>query len=136
MGERAFKNNRMNRAEKYFKASLINGGPSVECFYLLGCASFRKGETLLAAERFKEAFYLNPDTFEIMEMDLPDTLNPDDEGIYGVHLDFVRECYPGGEVSDTISERDRYRIKNILKEVAYAQFMDCQQQETREEQGE
>jgi hypothetical protein len=77
----------------------------------------------------KTRFY----TFEIMEMDLPDTLNLADDGIYGVHLDFVRECYPDGEVSDTISERDRHRIKDILKKVAYAQFMDREQQKTGEE---
>ncbi len=71
--------------------------------------------------------YLNPDTFEIMDMDLPDKINLDDEGIYGLHIDFVRECYPDGAVSNTISERDRHRIKNILKEVAYIQFLQRQQ---------
>jgi hypothetical protein len=71
--------------------------------------------------------YLNPETFEIMDMDLPGRINLDDEGIFGFHIDFVRECYPDGEVSNTISERDRHRIKNILKEVAYAQFLQRQQ---------
>lgn len=72
--------------------------------------------------------YLNPDTFEIMEMDLPDKIDFDDEAVYGVHIDFVRECYPDGEINDAISERDRHRIKNILKEVAYSQFMERQQE--------
>ena len=76
--------------------------------------------------------YLNPDTFEIMEMDLPDKISFSDEAVYGLHLDFVRECYPNGEVSTTISERDRFRIKQILKEVAYTQFMERQQQEIGE----
>lgn len=67
--------------------------------------------------------YLNPETFEIMEMDLPNKVNFDDEAIYGLHIDFVRQCYPDGNLSDTISERDRFRIKTILKEVAYSQFM-------------
>ena len=71
--------------------------------------------------------YLNPETFEIMDMDLPGKINLDDEGIFGLHIDFVRECYPDGEVSNTISERDRHRIKSILKEVAYTQFLQCQQ---------
>jgi hypothetical protein len=79
--------------------------------------------------------YLNPDTFEIMDMDLPAKISLSDEEVYGIHIDFVRECYPDGEVSDTISERDRHRIKNILKEVAYSQFMDRQQnaEETQSE---
>jgi len=79
--------------------------------------------------------YLNPDTFEIMDMDLPGKINLDDEGIFGLHIDFVRECYPDGEVSNTISERDRHRIKNILKEVAYTQFLQ-RQQSIGEEQAE
>ena len=82
-----------------------------------------------------EVRYLNPDTFEIMEMDLPDKINFADEAIYGIHLEFVRECYPNGEVNDAIPERDRYRVKQILKEVAYTQFMAHQLQEAEEEQG-
>lgn len=78
--------------------------------------------------------YFNPDTFEIMDMDLPDKICLADEAAYGVHIDFVRECYPNGVVNDAISERDRYRIKNILKEVAYRQFMERQQQDAGEEQ--
>ncbi len=74
--------------------------------------------------------YLDPNTFEITEMDLPDKINFIDEAVYGVHLDFVRECYPNGAVSDNLSERDRFRIKQILKEVAYSQFVELQQQET------
>ncbi|EIJ34431.1 hypothetical protein [Thiothrix nivea] len=77
--------------------------------------------------------YLNPDTFEVMDMDLPDKICMTDETVYGVHIDFVRECYPNGVVNDAISERDRYRIKNILKEVAYRQFMERQQQDAAEE---
>lgn len=77
--------------------------------------------------------YFNPDTFEIMEMDLPDKINIGDETVYGAHLDFVNRFYPNGEMSENISERDRFRIKQILKEVAYSQFMEQQQQEAGEE---
>ena len=78
--------------------------------------------------------YFDPDTFEIMEMDLPDKINFGDEAVYGVHLDFVHKFYPNGEISETISERDRFRIKQILKEVAYSQFMAQQQQQEAEEE--
>lgn len=77
--------------------------------------------------------YLNPDTFEIMEMDLPDKISLDGEEIYGIHMDFVRECFPNGKVSENISERDRQRLKSILKDVADTQFMK-QQQEAEEVQ--
>ena len=75
---------------------------------------------------------MNPDTFEILEMDLPEKLSLGDEEIYGVHLEFVRECYPNGEMNENISEQDRHRIKSILKDVAYTRFIEKQRQETQE----
>ena len=76
--------------------------------------------------------YLNPDTFEIMEMDLPEKIPQDDEEMYGVHIEFVRECYPDGKVNENMSERERHRIKSVLKNVAYTRFM--KQQEVEEGQ--
>lgn len=72
--------------------------------------------------------YLNPDTFEVMELDLPDTVDMSDETIYGVHLDLIKESYPDGQLNENISERDRHRVRNILKNVAYTQFMERQQE--------
>jgi hypothetical protein len=69
MGERAYKSNRMEKAEKYFLTSLRHGGDTVECFFFLGCASLRHGDYLRAAERFKKAFYKNPNT--ILYNDIP-----------------------------------------------------------------
>jgi len=44
----------------------------------------------------------------------------------------VRDCYPDGEVNENMSERNRHRIKSILKNVAYTRFM--KQQEAEEGQ--
>ena len=73
--------------------------------------------------------YYNPDTFEIMEMDLPQCISFDNEDIYGKDIDFVRECYPDGEIKNELTERERHQLKAILKEVAYAQFIAQQQKE-------
>jgi hypothetical protein len=70
--------------------------------------------------------YLNPDTFEIMELDLPEKISLEDEVVYGAHIAFVRECYPNGARDDNLSERDRQKIQRILKDVAYAKFMQQQ----------
>ena len=70
--------------------------------------------------------YFNPDTFEIMELELPETIPLDDEMIYGAHMEFVRECYPDGMRNEDLSERDRQKIQRILKDVAYAKFMEQQ----------
>jgi hypothetical protein len=70
--------------------------------------------------------YLNPDTFEIMELDLPDKIPLNDELIYGTHVEFVRECYPDGKRNENLSERDRQKIQRLLKDVVYAKFMEQQ----------
>ncbi len=77
--------------------------------------------------------YLNPDTFEIMELDLPDKISLDDELAYGNHIEFVRECYPDGERNENLSERDRQKIQRILKDVACAKFMEQQAAEEGQE---
>jgi hypothetical protein len=77
--------------------------------------------------------YLNPDTFEILEMDLPDKIPLDDEALYGVHIEFVREFYPHGKKTDNMTERDIHRIKDILRDVAYNQFIKQQEAEEGQE---
>ncbi|MBL7780493.1 MAG: hypothetical protein JNM22_04680 [Saprospiraceae bacterium] len=67
--------------------------------------------------------YLNPDTFEIMELDLPDKLSEISKEIYGLHVEFISECYPDGFLKNEISERDKATLKTVFKEVAYAQFI-------------
>jgi hypothetical protein len=77
--------------------------------------------------------YLNPDTFEIMELDLPDKIPLADEMIYGAHIEFVRACYPDGARNGNLSERDRQKIQRVLKDVAYAKFMEQQAAEEGQE---
>ncbi|MGR3982233.1 hypothetical protein [Pseudoalteromonas sp. 1181_04] len=70
-----------------------------------------------------EVRYLNPDTFEVMAMDLPNTLTFDDENHYGSHIDFMRNSYPEGNLKESLSDHDKLRIKAVLKDVAYSQFL-------------
>lgn len=67
--------------------------------------------------------YLDPDSFEIMELDLPDKLSEVSKERYGVHAGFVSECYSEGFLKKEVSERDKSTLKTIFKEVAYAQFV-------------
>ncbi len=72
--------------------------------------------------------YFNPDTFEIIESDLPDHLQNIDEDTYPEDYEFIRECYDGeGYLKDTVSEKQKHTLRLIFKEVAYRQFIENQQ---------
>ena len=77
--------------------------------------------------------YLNPDTFEIMDLDLPQSLNEIAEEIYGNDVDFLNECYPKGNLKDNLAEKDKQSLKSIFKEVSYQKFIKNSQQEIEEE---
>ncbi len=77
--------------------------------------------------------FVDPDTGEVLEDALPETLPRIDEAIYGEHFDFIRDCYPEGNLKENLSKRDKYLIKNIIMEVAYSQFMENQQEDVGEE---
>lgn len=77
--------------------------------------------------------YFNPDTFEILDLDLPQKLTEVTEKIYGTTFDFINECYPDGELKDGISEKETQALKSIFKDVAYSQFLENEQNVSVEE---
>ncbi|TAF08840.1 MAG: hypothetical protein EAZ75_10150 [Flavobacteriia bacterium] len=73
--------------------------------------------------------YFDPDTFEIIETDLPYKLSQINEDIFGEETSFILECYPDGFLSNTISEKQRHHLKLIFKEIAFNQFVFNQSQD-------
>ncbi len=72
--------------------------------------------------------YFDPDTFEIIESDLPEKLNSITEEEYQNDYDFVRNCYDeNGNLKDSISEKDKHTLRLIFKDVAYRQFLKKQE---------
>jgi hypothetical protein len=67
--------------------------------------------------------YFSPDTFEITDLELPERLGRITSDIFKHDTEFMLECYPDGEIKNDLPDRDRLRIKSILKEVAYAQYL-------------
>jgi hypothetical protein len=67
--------------------------------------------------------YFNPDTFEILDWGLPEKLPELPEEIPGYDLDFLRECYPDGKMKISVSEKEKIKIKTILKEIAYYKYL-------------
>ncbi len=68
--------------------------------------------------------YYDPDTFEILEMDVPTNLNAIDLDAYGENIDFLQGCYLNGDLKERLSERDRNKLKILFKDVAYQKFLE------------
>jgi hypothetical protein len=77
--------------------------------------------------------YIDPDTGAIVDEALPETLSQIDASVYGDDVEFMNKCYPEGRLKEDLSKREKYLIKSIVVKVAYAQFMN-KQQEDKEEQ--
>ncbi|MGR3179010.1 MAG: hypothetical protein ACUZ8E_13235 [Candidatus Anammoxibacter sp.] len=73
--------------------------------------------------------YYNPDTFEILDLELPQTLQFVTEEIYGNNTDFINECYPNGALKERMSGKEKQFLKSIFKDVAYFQFIENEQKE-------
>ena len=68
--------------------------------------------------------YFNPDTFEIIESDLPARLANITEEIYQDNYEFVQECFDeSGFLKDSLSEKAKHELRLIFKDVAYRQFL-------------
>lgn len=67
--------------------------------------------------------YFDSDTFEILNVDLPEKINLHKLILSDDDLFFVQSCYPEGELKRNLSEYERYRLKITLKEVAYSDFI-------------
>ena len=67
--------------------------------------------------------YFSPDTFEITDLDLPERLSEITEETFKHDTEFLRECYPDGEMKAELLDRDKQKIKSILKEIAYVRYL-------------
>lgn len=76
--------------------------------------------------------YIDLDTGEVLEEVLPEMLSHIDEDIYGDDVEFMNKCYPDGRLRDDLSKRDKHLIKSVITQVAYAQFIDKQQEDNGE----
>lgn len=67
--------------------------------------------------------YINSDTFEIMNMDLPQSISNLDMNIFGEDSTIIQECYPSGILSFNIPESKKDRLKAVFKEAIYVDFL-------------
>jgi hypothetical protein len=68
--------------------------------------------------------YFNPDNFELIDIDLPQSITLVDPDIYDGNSDFIKGCYSTkGRPKDDLTENQRRKLKKIFQEVAYKQFL-------------
>lgn len=67
--------------------------------------------------------YFGPDTFDITDLELPERLPGITVETFRHDTEFMQECYPEGGIKDELSDRDKQKIKCILKDVAYAKYL-------------
>jgi hypothetical protein len=68
--------------------------------------------------------YFNPDTFEIIESDLPTKLTNITEEVYQENFVFVQDCFEeSGYLKEGLSEKEKHKLRLIFKDVAYRQFL-------------
>jgi len=67
--------------------------------------------------------YFSPDTFEITDLELPERLAEITEETFKHDTEFMLDCYPEGEIRGELSDRDKQKVKAILKEIAYAKYL-------------
>lgn len=74
--------------------------------------------------------YFDPDTFSILETDLPDKIVNISEEIYKNDFDFVRSCYDSeGYLKEDIGEKAKNSLRFIFKDIAYRLFIEQQNKE-------
>lgn len=68
--------------------------------------------------------YFNPDTFEIIESDLPTKLTNITEEVYQDNFEFVQDCFDkDGYLKEGLPEKSKHELRLIFKDVAYRQFL-------------
>ncbi len=71
--------------------------------------------------------YFDPDTFELIESDLPNKLIHLSEEIYGENYYFVKDSFDDtGYIKSNLSEKDKHALRLIFKDIAYRQFLQMQ----------
>ncbi|RPA36048.1 hypothetical protein [Shewanella frigidimarina] len=70
--------------------------------------------------------FVDPDTAEVVENALPDSILDISEALYGNNVEFLNKCYPNGEQKTDLTKREKANLKDIFEQVAYSQFLALQ----------
>jgi len=79
--------------------------------------------------------FIDPDTASIVGEELPEKLSEIDADIYGINIKFVEDCYPSEDgiinrcLKSDLTKREKSRLKTIFNDIAYARFIENEQEE-------
>jgi len=68
--------------------------------------------------------YIDPDTGEVTGEELPENIDQINEFFFGHHLQFVKDLYPGGNLSPILTNKERKILKEIFTTIAYSRFLE------------
>lgn len=68
--------------------------------------------------------YIDPDTGEVISKNLPERLSNITNEIFGIHREFVENCYPSGIISKSLTPKKIKALENIFTDIAYVQFIE------------
>jgi hypothetical protein len=67
--------------------------------------------------------FIDPETAEIIGDSLPGKLNEVNKDDFGIHYEFVSDCYPERKLKADLSERNRKRLRAIFRDIAYKKYV-------------
>jgi len=75
--------------------------------------------------------FIDPDTGNIIGLELPAKLTSIAVDVYGKNTEFVQECYPEPDLKlkIDITKRAHSRLESIFKNIAYARFIEYEKVE-------
>lgn len=68
--------------------------------------------------------YFDPDTFEVIEDQLPEYIGNLDALSTLDDFTFVQDCYPEGSLKSSLNEKERDRLLTILRAHCYSAFIE------------
>jgi hypothetical protein len=113
----------------------VDGSLQIAKVYRSGTSEFfgiywpsENGNPCFHGQEFKESNkpkvrYLDPDTFNIIEDPLPEKIEHIETLSQLEDFDFIKECYPAGNLKEEMSEKERERLIIIFKEHSYQMFV-------------
>jgi len=72
--------------------------------------------------------YFDPDTFEVLESEIPNKILNINEDDYGDDYQFIVDCYKDGFLKDDLSEKKKQRLKTVFKDISYRHFIKNQEE--------
>jgi hypothetical protein len=113
----------------------VGGSLQIAKVYKNGCSEFfgiiwpsSKGKPYLQGREYDEfnkpqVKYYDPDTFDIIDFDIPKKLNGYTSAEFGKFSIVIDNYYPNGVLKENITGNDREVIKNIFQDITYSEFI-------------